>query len=293
MAAREIIIYLRVTDSESFLVDSSNNQLLAPKHPIIYFTEKPKIKIRPLKADGTAYTLSEFSGYASFDFGIDNDWDVNSIPVVFEQSSSTTFTVEEVIDGDNTYVEINFLADANTTEFQTDIGVVKELRTGVYGELSAFNAGITEPQLILQFPFVMRNKLVDVTGGTPTAPTDNYYTKSQADATFENLVKDTAVTIIDDQANNIVMGDATLYRRIDFAGTLDDGTDYNGITGYIVHDGTNAEAFIDQDDFNATMFETLTCTADILTGSIRLIITASSVGSNLTFTYGINNYISV
>ena len=154
MATREIIIYVRITDTESSLVDSGNNLLTSNKHPVIYFSEKPTIKIRPLDAAGDPYPLASFSGYGTFEFGIDDDWDTSTAPIIYAQSGTTTFTVSEVTPGSVTYTQIAFLADANTAPFETDIGTDKELRLGVYAELCAFNDGTTEPQLIIQFPFV-------------------------------------------------------------------------------------------------------------------------------------------
>ena len=184
MATRDIIIYVRITDTESYLVDSSNNILVDNKYPVIYYSERPQIKYRPLQADGTPYLLADFSDYASWEFGIDNDWDRATVPPVKHQTSDTTFTVAEVVVGTTTYVQISFQANAYTTAFETDIGTVKELRTGIYGELCGFNSGITEPQLIIQHPFVLRNKLVDIGGTGPDAPTTNYYTKVQTDALY-------------------------------------------------------------------------------------------------------------
>jgi hypothetical protein len=291
MATRDIISYVRVEASESYLVDKDNNMLLAPKYPVIYYTENPQIKIRPLKDDGTPYALSDFSGYDSWEFGIDNDWDQDTSPVVYAQSATTTFTVQEVVVDSTTYVEIQFLADANTASFETDIGVLKEIRTGVYAELCAFNSGTTTPQLIIQFPFILRNKLVDVTGGIPSGAIDNYYTKSQADVIFEKQVKTSQVTITDDSANNIVLGSTVFYRSISIEGVIQDSSDnYNRITGYVTHDGTVATAYIDQDDMGGTMIATLTYTADISNSSMRLIITAASVGVNPIMMWGITNY---
>ena len=191
MATRNIIIYVRITDTESYLVDSNNNILVENKYPIIYYSETPTIKYRPLQSDGTPYLLADFSGYTAFEFGIDNDWDISTVPPVKHATGDTVFTVAEVVVGTTTYVEISFPVDAYTTAFLSDIGVAKELRKGIYAELCAFNAAETEPSLIIQHPFVMRNKLVDIGGAGPSAPVSNYYTKVQSDNLYLTITNPT------------------------------------------------------------------------------------------------------
>ena len=293
MATRDLIIYVRVTDTESYPVNSTNDILSQNKYPIIYYSENPTAKLRPLKADGTPYALADFSSYDSWEFGIDNDWDTSTPPIIYSQSSTTAFTISEVTVGDTTYVQIAFLVDAFTATFETDIGTNKELRTNVYAELCAYNTGTTSPQLIIQFPFVLRNKLVDITSGIPAPVESNIYTRVQADATFEKITKKSSTTITDDTANYIYLGDTVLNRSVSFEGVAQDTSDnYNRISGYVTHDGTNATCYVSQDDMGGTLIATLTFTADISTANMRLIITAASVGENLTFMYDINNRIA-
>ena len=299
MSAREIIVYVRLADAQASLVDSSNNVLTEQKYPIIYYNEKPILKLRPLRLDGTPYLLSDFSGYATFEFGIDDDWDRTTQNLVHAISGTDDFTVSEVTVGTVTYVQIAVELNGNTVALGAALNTSKEVRTNVFAELSCFNAGIIEPQNIIQFPFVLRNKLIDVNSSTPEEPTSNYPTFAQTNAllaTKLDKIFSSSATLTDNTANTITLGSISSYQAITIKGYIRNAAgSVNYFSGAIYHNGTTAENNIKLTDFGGLFITGVTFpfTADISGDNLRLIITLSGAGQNLTCKYGIENYIGV
>ena len=204
MNKREIITYLRITESGSVPVDKENRAVTSNKYPTISFTERPMLRMRPLHDDGKPYTKADFSDYVSFEFGIDNDWDRNTTPKVHAVSGKDEFTVAEVTIDDITYVEISVELNGNSIPFG-ELFKPQERRilNGVYAELSAFNTGSTLPDFIIQFPFILGNKLLDVNSASPDEPIDNFYTVAQMQALFAEYYKiieiDALISAVQDQ----------------------------------------------------------------------------------------------
>jgi hypothetical protein len=194
---RTIISYVRVEGATSTLVDVDNSVIQDNfnKIPVIYFTEQPTHKVRLLKADGTAYTLAELQSYTSWDFAIAEDFSGATVPPVRTQAGITV-SEETWTKLDGTSVTggvINIPVDANTTELQTILGTEPyiyiqpdspEGRTITVGtELLGYIAPEADPSLIVQYPFVFRNRRI--TSATPPGtPGVDYLTPAQIAALY-------------------------------------------------------------------------------------------------------------
>ena len=186
MSKRQIISYIRVSDANSYVVDRSNNRVPNHLNPTFVYATEAEYVIRLLKDNGTPYTASELSDYVSWEWGVDNDWDTDTTPAMLTNSG---FTVEDVTDSGVSYGQIRFDIDAFTTKVETILNGAEEVTSGINAELNGYESGITQPTLIVQYPVILRNKLLDTGGGSPPEPTINYYTKIFTSSNRTNLDK--------------------------------------------------------------------------------------------------------
>lgn len=180
--ARDIIVYLRSEGARSRVVDRLNKVVNSPLvQPSAYYGEYPMVRIRPLKSDGSPYTVSDLD-YDVFDFGLDDDKDLDSDPLVYSESSEVTFTVSTVTVDGTEYAEVAFLIDMWTADILALFSASKE-PSRLYAEFNAWTAGEERPALTWQFDFYALAKVLPVGSVDPpdSAP-ELYRLKAAQDA---------------------------------------------------------------------------------------------------------------
>ena len=268
--SREIISYVRIDGPTSTLVDVDNKviQDSFAKIPVIYFTEQPNHKLRLLRSDKTPYTQAELALYTGWDFAIAEDFNGTTTPPVRTQSG-ITITEETWTDTSGTERTggvINIPIDANTTELQTILGVEPYVynqddspggRTITVGtELLGYVAPEAEPSLIVQYPFVFRNRRI--TSATPPGTVGvDYWTPAQIQS---YAVEEAPV-------------DGNTYARKDAAWVVAAGT---GDMNKSVYDPTNVSG-------DAFLMENMTegSTKKILTSTERTKLSNIGEGANV------------
>jgi hypothetical protein len=195
--AREIISYVRIDGPTSTLVNVDNSDItnVFAQIPVIYFSEQANHKLRLLHSDGLPYSVAELAIYTGFDFAIAEDYNGTTIPPVRTQAGwalieeSWTNTAGVELTGGVITIPI----DANTTELETllatepyvydqdDSPLGKPVFVGT--ELLGFVAPEVEPSLIVQYPFIFRNRRI--TSETPPGTVGvDYLTPAQIDANY-------------------------------------------------------------------------------------------------------------
>lgn len=194
---REIVSFVLVDGSTSTLtdVDGVAIQDTFTKIPVIYFTEQPTHKLILLKKDKQPYSLSELQTYTGWDFAIAEDFNGTTVPPVRTQTGITVGeeTWQNKSGTDVTGGVISIPIDANTTELQTILGVEpyiykqddspdsREITVGT--ELLGYIAPEAEPSLIVQYPWVFRNRRI--TSETPPGTVGvDYLTPAQIEALY-------------------------------------------------------------------------------------------------------------
>jgi len=197
---RSIVSFVLVDGSTSTLtdVDGIVIQDTFSKIPVIYFTEQPTHKLILLKTDKTPYSLAELQTYTGWDFAIAEDYNGATAPPVRTQTGITVAeeTWQNKAGQDITGGVILIPVDANTTELQTILGTEPYIynqpdstggRTITVGtELLGYIAPEVEPTLIVQYPFVFRNRRI--TSATPPGTVGvDYLTPAQIEALYVPL----------------------------------------------------------------------------------------------------------
>lgn len=123
--------------------------------------------------DGDATGYSEtVRHYASWDFGLGNDWDTGTSP---QMRVTSGFEFDE--DGRLTFT----MTDTNTQELIDFLGNSEE--ASLHAELLAYEAGDPEhPALILQWDMWVRGRILDGGTGEPQPVDDRSYNKAQVNS---------------------------------------------------------------------------------------------------------------
>lgn len=177
----DITFYLICKDVAGEVVDLFGN---TTGNPVITRGLLPTLAIRPLKDDGTPYTVAELN-YASWYCAMCGDWDVATVPELLETAGVTVVTVQIEVDGSMVdYAEIRIpLTDTNTVELIAKLANSTSVDLGV--ELAGIAAGESIPGFISQFDMTVRARRYLPGTGQPENVPDDDYTASQIDALFE------------------------------------------------------------------------------------------------------------
>ncbi|MCP4103863.1 MAG: hypothetical protein GY750_20960 [Lentisphaerae bacterium] len=254
--SREIISYVKIDGPTSTLVDVDNKSIVDNKGkiPVIYYTEQPTHKLRLLHTDGSPYALAELASFTSWDFAIAEDFNGTTTPPIRTQTGITV-AEETWTNTEGTEVTggaISIPLDANTTELQTILGTEpyvyeqdpsssgKPIAVGT--ELLGYIAPEAEPTLIVQYPWILRNRRITSVTPPGTVGVD-YWTPAQIQS---YAVEEAPV-------------DGNSYARKDGAWTVASGT---GDMNKSVYDPTNVNG-------DAFLMENMT------EGSINKIMTAT------------------
>lgn len=194
---------------------------------------------------------------------------------------------------DITAGELSFKISSATEDFATRLGT-SSAASGTWTEVQLFDASTNYFDTI-KFTFRCENRLLPAPMPQDANP-DSYHTKTEALALFAKKAYSESATLTDNQANNISLGSASTYQAITVKGYIRNAAgSVNYFSGAVYHNGTTAETNIKLSDFGAAFITGVTFpfSADISSGNLRLIITLSSAGENLTCKYGIENLIEV
>lgn len=138
--------------------------------PEFFYTTQPSIVVYLKNSDGTKWTgLHATDTVMSV---MDDDWSSSSDPLV------RTLSANIVVDAVNGTLTI--AADLYTELLET--AIEGQASINVTWEIQIYALGEAQPSRIFQIGATIKNS-VDATGGSsPSAPVDNYYTKTQTDA---------------------------------------------------------------------------------------------------------------
>jgi hypothetical protein len=193
-----IIVYALGSGRASAIFDASGADITQKKTlwPAAHFGIIETVIVRPVKDDFTPYTKAEIDVFASFDFGIDDDWDTDTAPKI---RTITGFTVEEVteviIEADPdygieeesiTWAQIVFTVDYGTDEVKPLIQGKSFIELGA--ELDGFKPGEDRPGMVIPFPHLLLGRRLASGTGTPNPVEDGDYTAPQIDSLLLNKV---------------------------------------------------------------------------------------------------------
>lgn len=159
-----ITMYLRATSVKATLVDEWNQTVSVL--PALTRGLRAKLVLKLLDENGEAFGAERLD-YASWDFAVANDWDTETTPQLRVSEGI------EVVDGD---IHIP-LTETNTEELVAALGKSEQ---GTFGcELAGFTAGETNPEFLIQFDIIVRNRRADAGTGRPEPVGDGSYTAAQ------------------------------------------------------------------------------------------------------------------
>lgn len=175
-----ITMYLRATSVKATLVDEWNQTVSAL--PALTRGLRAELVLKLLDENGEA-VKPERLAYASWDFAVANDWDAATKPQL-RVTEGITVTANEV------HVP---LTETNTEELIAALGKSEQAQFGC--ELAGFTTGETNPEFLIQFDIIVRNRRADAGTGRPEPVGDGSYTAAQIRALF---AAKNAVQISDD-----------------------------------------------------------------------------------------------
>ena len=162
-------MYLRATSVKATLVDEWNQTVSTL--PALTRGLRAELVLKLLDENGEAFPPERLD-YASWDFAVANDWDTATTPQLRVSEGI------EVVDGD---IRIP-LTETNTEELVAALGKSEQATFGC--ELAGFTAGETNPEFLIQFDIIVRNRRADAGTGRPEPVGDGSYTAAQIRALF-------------------------------------------------------------------------------------------------------------
>ena len=197
-----ITMYLRATSVKATLVDEWNQTVSTL--PALTRGLRAELVLKLLDANGGRIPAERLA-YAAWDFAVANDWDTATVPQL-----RVTEGIEVDLGGD---IRIP-LTETNTAELVTALGKTEQSTFGC--ELAGFTAGETNPEFLIQFDIVVRNRRADAGTGRPEPVGDGSYTAAQVRALLaaktEIQLSDDGETWRDADAGGESDGTARFYR---------------------------------------------------------------------------------
>ena len=164
-----VTMYLRATSVKATLVDEWNQTVSTL--PALTRGLRAELVLKLLDENGERFGPERLD-YASWDFAVANDWDTATTPQLRVSDGI------EVVDGD---IRIP-LTETNTEELVAALGKSEQATFGC--ELAGFTAGETNPEFLIQFDIIVRNRRADAGTGRPEPVGDGSYTAAQIRALF-------------------------------------------------------------------------------------------------------------
>lgn len=169
-----IVMHLRADSVKATLVDEWNQNVIVL--PAMTRGLRVELILKLLDENGQPLPSSALN-YASWDFAIANDWDTTTKPQIRVQEGITVTENE---------IHIS-LTETNTAELIAALGKNEQAQFGC--ELAGFTSGITNPEYLLQFDIIIRNRRADAGTGRPEPVGDDSYTAAQIRALFAAKMK--------------------------------------------------------------------------------------------------------
>lgn len=166
---QKITMYLRATSVKATLVDEWNQTVSTL--PALTRGLRAELLLKLLDENGEPFP-QERLGYASWDFAVANDWDTATTPQL---------RVSEGIEVNEDGIHIP-LTETNTEELVAALGKNEQATFGC--ELAGFTTGETNPEFLIQFDIIVRNRRADAGTGRPVPVGDGSYTAAQIRALF-------------------------------------------------------------------------------------------------------------
>ena len=179
---QNVTMYLRATSVKATLVDEWNQPVSTL--PALTRGLRAELVLKLLDENGERFAPERLD-YAAWDFAVANDWDTETTPQLRVSEGI------EVVDGD---VRIP-LTETNTEELVAALGKNEQATFGC--ELAGFTTGETNPEFLIQFDIIVRNRRADAGTGRPEPVGDGSYTAAQIRALF---AASTEIQISDDAA---------------------------------------------------------------------------------------------
>ena len=164
-----ITMYLRATSVKATLVDEWNQTVNVL--PALTRGLRVELVLKLLDENGEALKPERLD-YASWDFAVANDWDTTTKPQL---------RVTEGITVRDNEVHVP-LTETNTEELIAALGKNEQSQFGC--ELAGFTTGETNPEFLIQFDIIVRNRRADAGTGRPEPVGDGSYTAAQIRALF-------------------------------------------------------------------------------------------------------------
>lgn len=164
-----ITMYLRATSVKATLVDEWNQTVSVL--PALTRGLRVELVLKLLDENGEALKPERLD-YSSWDFAVANDWDTTTTPQL---------RVTEGITVKDNEVHIP-LTETNTEELIAALGKNEQAQFGC--ELAGFTTGETNPEFLIQFDIIVRNRRADAGTGRPEPVGDGSYTAAQIRALF-------------------------------------------------------------------------------------------------------------
>lgn len=167
---QKIILYLRSDSVKATVVDKYNQPATVPA---LARGMAVAMAMRLIDRDGVKYDPALLD-FASWDFVLENDWDVET-PVKLRADTITLYATSE-------YTEVEAIFNnTNTDALITALGTNESISLGA--ELVGFKTGENLPEFISQFDGVtIRNRRSEAGTGSPVTMPDNYLTAQQINA---------------------------------------------------------------------------------------------------------------
>ena len=179
---QNVTMYLRATSVKATLVDEWNQPVSTL--PALTRGLRAELVLKLLDENGERFAPERLD-YAAWDFAVANDWDTETTPQLRVSEGI------EVVDGD---VRIP-LTETNTEELVAALGKNEQATFGC--ELAGFTTGETNPEFLIQFDIIVRNRRADAGTGRPEPVGDGSYTAAQIRALFAASME---IQISDDAA---------------------------------------------------------------------------------------------
>ena len=164
-----ITMYLRASSVKATLVDEWNQTVSVL--PALTRGLRAELVLKLVDENGEALKPERLD-YASWDFAVANDWDTATRPQLRVTEGITVAENEVHIP----------LTETNTEELIAALGKSEQAQFGC--ELAGFTAGETNPEFLIQFDVIIRNRRADAGTGRPAPAGDGSYTAAQVRALF-------------------------------------------------------------------------------------------------------------
>lgn len=281
------------TVSSRFVYSTTGAELLLKDYPVISYEDLLVIEwhIGQWNSTTGVFDHADLSGLGIAGWQSSIDTDLNSTTSPMVRSLTADIDDSRVDDG-----IITVTYDTVTTEF---LEAVEDSETGVTVHIDLKGYNSTPAKVFYACPILKQLKAraeVDPSGDPPAEVQTNFYTKAENDAHDVPKLFSSSATLTDNTANTITLGSISSYQAISIKGYIRNAAgSVNYFSGAVYHNGTTAENNIKLTDFGGAFITGVTYpfTADISGDNLRLIITLSGAGQNLTMKYGIENYIGV